>query len=147
MSMKTAAKDTVARLVTRFHRGVLKASGGRMGSKMFGMPVVELHTTGRKTGRRRTSMLTSPVREGDAVILVASWGGDDRHPTWYLNLRDNPDVEITMDGATRPMRARVADTDERTRLWPQITETYKGYGQYQTRTDREIPVVVLEPRA
>ena len=91
-------------------------------------------------------MLTSPVQDGDRVVLVASYGGDDRNPSWFLNLRDNPDVELTMHGATRPMRARAASPDERAELWPRVVAAHKGYGQYQTRTEREIPLVILEPR-
>lgn len=143
---RTRAKDVTARAFNAFHRSLLRASGGRIGGRAFGMPVVMLTTTGRKTGKRRTTMLTSPVREGDRVVLVASYGGDDRHPTWFLNLQANPDVEITMAGHRRAMRARVATGAEKGELWPEIVDAYKGYGQYQTRTARDIPVVLLEPR-
>lgn len=139
-------KDAIARAVTLAHRTVFEASGGRVLGRFAGMPALVLHTTGRKSGKRRSTMLTSPVQEGDAVVLVASYGGDDRHPTWFLNLRDDPDVEVTMNGGTRPYRARVADGEERARLWEQVVSRYRGYGQYQTRTDREIPLVILEPR-
>lgn len=111
------------------------------------MPVVELTTTGRKTGRPRTVMLTSPVRDGDAIVVVASRGGDEHHPAWFLNLRDNPDVEVaTKDAPRRPMRARVATPDERERLWPRVTADHENYAGYQSRTDREIPLVLLEPK-
>jgi deazaflavin-dependent oxidoreductase (nitroreductase family) len=91
-------------------------------------------------------LLTSPVRDGEAIVVVASRGGADHHPAWFLNLRDNPDVEVAVGGeAKRPMRARVADADERARLWPQVVAKYKGYGNYQAKTDREIPLVLLEP--
>jgi deazaflavin-dependent oxidoreductase (nitroreductase family) len=109
------------------------------------MPVVMLTTTGRKTGKKRTKMLTSPLREGDGIILVASYGGDDRHPTWFLNLRDNPDVEVMTTGKTQRMIARVASPDERAKLWPRVVKQYRGYGRYQERTKREIPLVILEP--
>jgi deazaflavin-dependent oxidoreductase (nitroreductase family) len=111
------------------------------------MPVVELTTIGRKSGARRSTMLTSPVQDGDTMVLVASYGGDDRHPAWFLNLRDNGDVEVTMDGTTRPMRAHVASDAERAALWPRVTAASRGYAEYQTRTEREIPLVVLEPPA
>jgi deazaflavin-dependent oxidoreductase (nitroreductase family) len=111
------------------------------------MPVLELTTTGRKSGRPRTVVLTSPVRDGDAIVVVASRGGDNHHPAWFLNLRDNPDVDVVLGREPkRPMRARIADPSERARLWPQVVARYKGYGDYQTRTDREIPLVLLEPR-
>ncbi|HKA93759.1 MAG TPA: nitroreductase family deazaflavin-dependent oxidoreductase [Acidimicrobiia bacterium] len=139
------AKDIGARIVTGFHRGVFRMSNGRLANRGFGMPVLELVTTGRRTGKRRTTMLTSPVQDGGKVVLVASYGGDDRHPTWFLNLRDDPNVEITMNGRTRPMRARIASSEERAELWPRVVDVYRGYGQYQQRTEREIPLVILEP--
>jgi deazaflavin-dependent oxidoreductase (nitroreductase family) len=129
------------------HRTVQKISGGRFGWDVANMPVLELTTTGRKSGRPHTVLLTSPVRDGDAVVVVASRGGDNHHPAWFLNLRDNPDVDVALGrGPKRPMRARIADPGERARLWPQVVARYKGYGDYQTRTDREIPLVLLEPR-
>lgn len=111
----------------------------------FGMPVIILRTTGRKSGKVRETMLTSPIQEKGTVVVVASYGGDKRHPAWFLNLRENPDVEITMRGRTQKMRARIASEDEKARMWPRITETYRGYSSYQRRTDRDIPVVLLEP--
>ena len=129
------------------HRTVQKISGGRFGWDVANMPVLELTTTGRKSGRPRTVVLTSPVRDGDAIVVVASRGGDNHHPAWFLNLRDNPDVDVVLGREPkRPMRARIADPSERARLWPQVVARYKGYGDYQTRTDREIPLVLLEPR-
>jgi deazaflavin-dependent oxidoreductase (nitroreductase family) len=91
-------------------------------------------------------MLTSPLVEADDVILVASFGGDDRHPAWYLNLVADPDVEIEIGGSKRLMTARVAEGEERTRLWDALTAVHDNYAGYQRRTDREIPVVVLSPR-
>jgi deazaflavin-dependent oxidoreductase (nitroreductase family) len=127
------------------HQAVKKLSGGRLGSGVANMPVVELTTTGRKSGRPHTVLLTSPVRDGDAIVVVASRGGDDRHPAWFLNLRDNPSVEVAVGREPkRPMRARVADADQRARLWPQVVAKYKNYGNYQANTEREIPLVLLE---
>jgi deazaflavin-dependent oxidoreductase (nitroreductase family) len=138
-------KDTIVKPLSLFHAAVYRASGGRIGRSGFGMPVVILETTGRKTGKKRTTTLTSPVQDGDTVVLVASYGGDDRHPMWYLNLRDNPKVELTIHGKTQPMNARVATAAEKKDLWPRVVEAYKGYAQYQTRTERDIPLVLLEP--
>jgi len=91
-------------------------------------------------------MLTSPLQEGNTVVIVASRGGDDTHPAWFLNLRDNPNVEVAMKGKRRgPWTARVATADERARLWPQVTSKFKNYADYQTKTSREIPLVLLEP--
>lgn len=141
----TTVKDGVFRFWTGVHRALFTVSGGRVAGKAMGMPVVMLTTTGRKTGRERRTMLTAPVVDGETVVLVASYGGDDRHPAWFLNLREHPDVTITMNGKTRPMRARVASAEEKERLWPRVTEAYKGYAGYQRRTDRDIPLVILEP--
>ena len=146
MSQMSQMKDLVAKGVTAFHRTLYRTSGGKVGGKGFGMPVVELHTTGRKTGKRRSTMLTTPIHDNQRVVLVASYGGDDRHPTWFLNARDNPEVELTIHGETKPMTARVASPEEKAGLWPEVTSSYKGYAQYQTRTDRDIPLVILEPR-
>ena len=116
------------------HRGLLKISGGRLGWEAARMPVLELTTTGRKTGRPRSVMLTSPRQEGGTLVVVASRGGDDRHPAWFLNLRDNPDVQVSLKGKPKqPMRARVATAEERARLWPLVTTAYKNYGNYRRR--------------
>lgn len=139
------AKDRAGKFFNTIHRNIFKATNGRVLGKFYGMPVVMLTTTGRKTGKQRTSMLTSPAQDGDKVIIVASWGGDDRHPIWYLNLQANPDVGVVMDGKSRRMRARTATPEEKAELWPRVTGKYKGYGTYQTKTDREIPLVILEP--
>jgi deazaflavin-dependent oxidoreductase (nitroreductase family) len=91
-------------------------------------------------------MLASPVQEGDVLVIVASRGGDDHHPAWFLNLVDHPDVEVTFGGRPkRPMRARVATPSEREALWPRVTAAYRGYGSYQRKTRRQIPLVLLEP--
>src|SRR5437870_1778168 len=138
-------KDAIARGANVLHRAIVKGTGGRIGGTGFGMPVVILTTTGRKSGKQRETMLTSPVHDDNRVVLVASYGGDDRHPAWFLNLRDNPDVELEMRGKKRPMRARVATAEEKATLWPEVTAAYKGYAQYQTKTERDIPLVILEP--
>jgi deazaflavin-dependent oxidoreductase (nitroreductase family) len=138
--------DLLLKTVNTLHRGLVKISGGRLGWRGAGMPVVELTTTGRKSGLPRTVMLTSPVQDGEAIVVVASRGGDDQHPAWLLNLRDHPDVEVAFAGRPRrPMRARVATPVERASLWPRVTAAYKGYADYQTKTEREIPLVLLEP--
>jgi deazaflavin-dependent oxidoreductase (nitroreductase family) len=135
------------RLINRVHRGLLRISGGRIGSRFGSMPVVELHTIGRTSGERRSAMLTAPVHEDGRYVLVASKGGDPRHPSWYLNLVANPEVELRVGGRTIPMHARTATPAERADLWPRITRAYRGYAGYQRRTAREIPLVVCEPRS
>jgi deazaflavin-dependent oxidoreductase (nitroreductase family) len=140
------AKDVLFRNVTNLHKAIFKASKGRLLGRGAGMPVLILTTTGAKSGKKRESMLTSPLVDGDRVMLVASYGGDDRNPAWFHNLKADPDVEVTMGGRTRAMRAKVADAGERAELWPRITGAHKNYAGYQRRTDREIPVVILEPK-
>lgn len=128
------------------HRTVLKLSFGRIGGNAWNMPVIELVTKGRKSGQLRSVILTSPLQEGDTYVVVASKGGDAHHPAWLLNVQADPDVEVTVQGKTQPMRARVADADERARLWPIVTRDHTNYADYQSKTDREIPLVLLEPR-
>lgn len=138
--------DLIFKAANVIHRTVLSLSGGRLGVDVLNMPVLELTTTGAKSGQKRTAMLTAPVQEGDTIVIVASRGGDSQHPGWFHNLKANPAVEVSLRGGRkRPMRARVADADERARLWPLVTKRYRGYEQYQQRTMREIPLVLLEP--
>jgi deazaflavin-dependent oxidoreductase (nitroreductase family) len=128
------------------HRVVLKATGGRLGWSVGNMTVLELITTGRKSGEPRSVMLTSPVQDGDTIVVVASRGGDDHHPAWFLNLRDEPKVEVSYQGKpAAPYTARVATAEERAELWPKVTAAAKNYAGYQRRTEREIPLVLLEP--
>jgi len=141
----SSVKDLMARGVNVLHRGLVKGTGGRIAGTGFGMPVVILTTTGRKSGKERTTMLTSPIHDEKRVVLVASYGGDDRHPAWFLNLRDNPAVELEMRGTKQSMVAHVADADEKATLWPEVVTAYKGYAQDQTKTERDIPLVILEP--
>ena len=138
--------DLTLKTMNAVHRAVLKLSGGRIGWSASNMPVLELTTTGRKSGEPRAVMLTSPVQEGDTLVIVASRGGDDAHPAWYLNLRDDPEVQVALGGNEKqPYRADIADAEERARLWPTITADHENYAGYQKKTDREIPVVLLKP--
>lgn len=145
MSAQQQIMDAVVKTMNVVHRAALKATGGRLGNRLLGMTAVELHTTGRKSGQRRSVMLTAPIYDPDRVVLIASKGGDDRHPDWYHNLVADPAVEITASGTTRSYRARVATPEEKAEMWPTIVSTYKGYASYQKRTERDIPVVICEP--
>lgn len=138
--------DVILKTMNTVHRVLLRATGNRLGASFAGMPSLELTTIGRKSGTPRSVMLTSPLQEGDAYVVVASRGGDDIHPAWFLNLRDNPAVEVTVVGQPRrDMHARVATAEERARMWPIIADKYRNYAGYQKRTKREIPLVLLEP--
>jgi deazaflavin-dependent oxidoreductase (nitroreductase family) len=136
--------DFQLKTMNAIHRAMLKVTGGRIGHEFSGMPVLELTTTGRRSGTPRAVMLTSPLRDGDAYVVVASRGGDDKHPAWFLNLRDDPRVQVSVRGGpAEAMHASIATAEERERMWPQITDKYKNYAGYQKRTAREIPLVLL----
>lgn len=127
------------------HRSAFDLTKGRIGGKAMGMPVMQLTTIGRKSGEPRTTMLTSPATDGDALVIVASKAGADTDPAWFLNLKANPEVQVVMRGKRMKMRATIASAEDKERLWPQIVASYKGYASYQRKTDREIPVVLLHP--
>lgn len=146
MALQRSVADLGFKAMNLAHRGILRASGGKLLGRPFGMPVVELHTVGRRSGLPRATILAAPVVDGERVVLVASKGGDDRDPDWYRNIVANPDVELVIEGRRRRMRARVASPEEKAALWPEVTATYKGYASYQRRTRRDIPVVICEPR-
>jgi deazaflavin-dependent oxidoreductase (nitroreductase family) len=124
----------------------MKVTFGKIGWSAAGMPVLELTTVGRKSGQTRTCLLTSPLQVGDTWVIVASRGGDDHHPAWFHNLKANPAVQVAINGKPkRAWRARVASSEERADLWPKITADHKNYAGYQSKTEREIPLVLLTP--
>jgi deazaflavin-dependent oxidoreductase (nitroreductase family) len=138
--------DRFLKAMNGVHKGLLKLSGGRLGWTAADMPVLELTTTGRRSGRPRPVMLTSPLMDGDRIVIVASKGGEDTHPAWFLNLREDPQVTVSMKGAPGvSMLASIASPEERDRLWPIVVDEQARYGGYQENTDREIPLVLLEP--
>ena len=126
-------------------RRLLPLTRGKLSTGM-GQPVVLLHVRGAKSGIERIVPLLA-TKHGETVVLVASKAGATRHPAWYFNVRANPDVELTLDGRRQPMRARIAEGDERDRLWAMVCDNYSGYATYQRRAGaRVIPVVALAPR-
>lgn len=120
------------------------ATDGRKGQRWKGTDTLLLTTRGRKTGKLRRSALIFG-REGDGYVIVASKGGAPKHPAWYLNLSDDPDVVLQVGPDVFPARARTATGSERERLWTKMAEIWPDYDKYQKKTEREIPVVVLEP--
>ena len=143
MTVRAAA----IRLMGRTHRAVYRASGGRVLGRVAGMPVLFLTTTGRRSGKRRTTPLTYFV-DADCLVVIASNGGEDTAPAWWLNLSSDPKATVTVDGVSRPVVARSATDAEHASLWPTIVATYPGYAAYARRTKRPIPVVLLcEPGA
>jgi deazaflavin-dependent oxidoreductase (nitroreductase family) len=133
-------------MLSGFHRALLAIFRWHVAARIAGMTIVELHTIGRRSGAPRTVVLSAPIAEPDRLVLVASRGGDDRHPDWYRNLVVHPDVHVTRRGTRSPMRARTATPDERAELWPRVVAAYAGYAAYQRRTSREIPLVICEDR-
>lgn len=135
----------VLKFMNGIHRTALVLSGGRLGWRAEGMPVIELVTTGRRSGKPHVCLLTSPVQRGETYVVVASRGGSDHHPDWYLNILEQPEVEVSIAGAPRVVRrARVASADERAEMWPHAVAAYRNYSKYQSRTSREIPMVFIE---
>jgi deazaflavin-dependent oxidoreductase (nitroreductase family) len=136
----------VLRRLMGIHTHVYRLTNGVIGHRFpIGPPMLLLDHVGAKSGTRRTIPLVY-VDDHPDVVLVASKGGHPHNPAWYHNLRANPDTNIQIGSERRPVRARVADPEERKRLWPKAVATYSGYSDYQQRTAREIPLVILEPR-
>ena len=129
------------------HATVYRATRGLIGHRIPGLPpFLVVEHVGAKSGRRRTTPLLY-IEDGDRYVVVASKGGHPRHPAWYHNLRANPDVTIQVGSRRMQAHARDAYPDERPRLWNRAVEAWGQYEDYQRRTPREIPVVVLEPRS
>ena len=129
---------------TSGHTTVYKLTRGRIGGKYQGAPVALVESVGRKSGKRRTHPLLC-TEDGENLVVIASKGGVDRHPAWYHNLMANPETTANWYGDVRRVRAREATGDERERLWEKMVDVYPPYASYQRRTERQIPVVVLEP--
>ncbi len=126
----------------RSHRAIYRASRGRLIGHVAGMPVLMLTTTGRRSGRARTTPLTY-FESGDDLVIVASNGGEDRPPSWSLNLESEPRATVTIGVCSWAVTARTATPEERAQLWPTITATHPGYATYARRTTRPIPVILL----
>lgn len=123
-----------------------RASGGRLANRMQKAPILLLTTTGAKSGKERTNPVLYVV-DGPNLATVASAGGSPNNPSWFANLMHHPDAVVTIGKEERKVRARKASPEERARLWPMLTAVYSGYEDYQRKTVRRIPVVILEPSA
>jgi deazaflavin-dependent oxidoreductase (nitroreductase family) len=129
------------------HATIYRATNGLIGHRLLGLPpTLLLDHVGAKSGIERTTPLLY-IKDGSDVVIIASKGGNPKHPAWYHNLRANPDTIVQIGSERRRVHARVATPEERERLWPQAVAAYSGYRQYQERTGREIPLVILERRA
>ena len=139
--------DFAFKALNRFHGAAIAVSRGKIGWTGAKMPVLELTTIGRRSGLPRTVLLTAPWQDGDRMALIASAGGNDKNPAWFLNLRDNPSVTVRTAEGTKKMSARITSGEERQAIWDASIAEFKHYAAYESKTDREIPVVVLEPVA
>jgi F420H(2)-dependent quinone reductase len=126
------------------HAGVYRATGGKLFGRMGKSPILLLNTVGRKSGKKRTSPLLY-VMDGEDFVIVASKGGASAHPAWYLNLRANPEATVEIGDREVRVRAEEANSEEKSRLWQKMVEMYPAYDDYQKRTEREIPLLVLHP--
>ena len=136
---------TLIRLVSATHLFWYRLTGGVIGGSIAGRPMLLLTTTGRKSGRPRTTPLQY-LEDGENMVLVASNGGNSWHPAWWLNLERNPEAEVQVGNKTKRVKAEKAEGEERERLWRLVVEMYSGYEGYRKTANREIPVVVLRPQ-
>ncbi len=133
----------LVRMFSAINVFVYRLTGGVIGGRLSGCPVLLLTTLGRRTGRKRTTPVLY-LTDGYTWVVVASNGGSSQHPGWWLSLRESPDAEIQIGGAKLKVRARAAVPEEKRRLWPLLVKMYPPYDAYQRRTSREIPVVILD---
>lgn len=138
--------DRLVRLLSRLHRGVFRATGGRVGRRLVDNDMLLLTTRGRRTGRDHTVPLLF-LRDGRRVVVIASYGGRPRRPDWYLNLVADPMVTVETSEGRWVGSATTAGPEERALWWPRVVAAYQGYADYQSRTDREISVVFIDPES
>src|SRR5215213_582922 len=138
------ARRLLGRLMSGTHAAIYRASDGKVAGRMFNSPLLLLTTTGRKTGKERTTPLMY-IEDGENLVIIASNGGASYHPAWYLNLRANPETRVLVKDRGLRVRAEDARGEEKRRLFARLVEAYPGHENYQRRTEREIPVVVLHP--
>lgn len=132
------------KLATQLHAALFRLTDGRLGGEMLRSPVLILTTTGRRSKKKRETPLLY-LRDGEDFAIVASNGGTSKHPAWYLNLMADPEAEVRMRGRALRVRAEEVSGEEKRRLWGLLVEMYPSYADYQEKTNREIPVLVLRP--
>ncbi len=144
-ALNSAGTGVLIKWMSRLNTAAYKASGGRVGGTFLqGAPVALLTTIGRKTGEPRVSPLLY-LRDGNRVVLVASQGGRANNPMWYLNLKANPQVTVQIKKEVLKLTARDATDAERDQYWPQLVKMYSSFEDYQSWTDRVIPIVICDP--
>ena len=136
----------IIKTMSAIHEFWYRLTGGVLGASMMGRPILLLTTTGRKTGVQRTTPLMY-LEDEENLIVIASNGGNPRHPNWWLNLQKNLQAEVQLRNEKRRVRAEEATGEQRERLWRAVVEMYSGYEGYQKSTERQIPVVILRPEA
>ena len=141
---KRALIELLAKAISGAHVALYRATGGRIGGRFRGGPVLLLTVTGRRTGRKRTTPLLY-IQDGANLVIAASNGGMDWDPAWWLNLQANPVAEVQVGPRVYPVRAERAHAAERARLWPLMNRMFSGYDNYQRRVSREIALVQLRP--
>jgi deazaflavin-dependent oxidoreductase (nitroreductase family) len=129
--------------LTQAHVHTYRLSGGRVGGTFRGSPVCLVDHVGRKSGKQRTSPLIY-ARSGDDIVIVASKGGSRKHPLWWLNLKEHPETTVQVGSEKRAVRARQATPAEKEGLWPVVVGVHAPYEEYQRKTERDIPVIILE---
>lgn len=139
-------RDATARRLSRLHVGLYRGTGGRVGRRLVNNDMLLLTTRGRVSGSPHTVPLLY-LSDDLGYVVFASWGGRDAHPEWYLNLVERPEAHVRVDARRIPVVARTTVGAERARWWAAAQRAYEGYTVYQSRTDRQIPVVRLEPIA
>lgn len=137
-------RDASVRRWSRLHAIVYRATGGLVGRRLVANPMLLLTTRGSRSGEEHTVPLLY-LEDGSRLVVIASYGGRPHHPAWYRNLVKTPRVRVQIGGKRREMKARTATAKERALWWPTVLDAYDGYRTYQSRTDREIPVVFLDP--
>jgi F420H(2)-dependent quinone reductase len=139
-------KPKTIRLIGRLHAWLWKLTGGKLGNVFGRAPFMMLTTRGRKTGCERTTPVLYLQHGGD-LIVVASFGGNDMHPAWYLNLERCPEAEVIINGERRRLLAYKVSHEEKGLIWPRLIKMYPNFATYQQRTRREIPLLRLSDRA
>ena len=148
---KTTERDLSApaklalKLGSGVHSGVYRATKGKLLGRMGKSPILLLNTVGRKTGQKRTTPLLYAM-DGENFVLIASKGGAPTHPAWHLNLMANPDSTVEIGDRKLRVRAEEVGGEEKARLWQKMVEMYSSYDDYQKKTNREIPLLLLHPR-
>ena len=136
----------MTRVYSKLNAAIYRLSKGKILATGGDLPILLLTTTGRKSGKGRTAPLLY-VQDGDAYVVIASYGGQPNDPAWYLNLMAKPEATVQIGSTMTPVRADVVDGDDRARLWQAAARGYPSYDKYKSKTDRTIPVVALRPKA